>query len=105
MHIWQAYAVRRSGMQIRETTNCNAFLDLNRVQADAALGDSPLWFGEWGLPTQFNATDDFLFMWADAQKLAYSQGAGWIVSLSFFMHPFVGLSPRGCVFRAHQTCC
>lgn len=57
------------------------FLDLNRVQADAALGDSPLWFGEWGLPTQFNATDDFLFMWADAQKLAYSQGAGWIVSV------------------------
>lgn len=54
--------------------------DLNRVQADAALGDTPLWFGEWGLPTQFNATDEFLYMWADAQKLAYSQGAGWIVS-------------------------
>lgn len=54
--------------------------DLNRVQADAALGNSPLWFGEWGLPTQFNATDDFLLQWADAQKLAYSQGAGWIVS-------------------------
>ncbi|KAJ7708852.1 glycoside hydrolase family 5 protein [Mycena rosella] len=56
------------------TSICN----LNRVQADAALGNSPLWFGEWGLPTQFNATDDFLFKWADAQKLAYSQGAGWI---------------------------
>lgn len=53
--------------------------DLNRVQADAAVGDSPLWFGEWGLPTQFDATDDFLVNWADAQKLAYSQGAGWIV--------------------------
>ncbi|KAJ3761774.1 glycoside hydrolase family 5 protein [Lentinula raphanica] len=52
--------------------------NLNRVQADAALGDSPLWFGEWGLPTQFNATDAFLQQWADAQKLAYSQGAGWI---------------------------
>ncbi|KAJ3743758.1 glycoside hydrolase family 5 protein [Lentinula detonsa] len=52
--------------------------NLNRVQADAALGDSPLWFGEWGLPTQFNATDAFLQQWADAQKLAYSKGAGWI---------------------------
>ncbi|KAJ6474668.1 glycoside hydrolase family 5 protein [Mycena vitilis] len=56
------------------TSVCN----LNRVQADAALGNSPLWFGEWGLPTQFNATDAFLNQWADAQKLAYSKGAGWI---------------------------
>ncbi|KIK57090.1 glycoside hydrolase family 5 protein, partial [Collybiopsis luxurians FD-317 M1] len=55
-------------------STCN----LNRVQADAALGNSPLWFGEWGLPTQFDATDQFLKGWADAQKLAYSQGAGWI---------------------------
>ena len=62
-------------------------IDLQRVQADAALGDSPLWFGEWGLPTQFNATDDFLFKWADAQKLAYSKGAGWIVRIcvSYFV--------------------
>ncbi|EJF64330.1 glycoside hydrolase [Dichomitus squalens LYAD-421 SS1] len=52
--------------------------NLQRVQADAALGDSPLWFGEWGLPTQFNATDEFLYEWADAQKLMYSQGKGWI---------------------------
>ncbi|KIK57089.1 glycoside hydrolase family 5 protein [Collybiopsis luxurians FD-317 M1] len=56
------------------TSICN----LNRVQADAALGNSPLWFGEWGLPTQFDATDAFLQGWADAQKLAYSKGAGWI---------------------------
>jgi hypothetical protein len=35
---------------------------------------------EWGLPTQFKATDQFLNQWADAQKLAYSKGAGWIVS-------------------------
>lgn len=54
--------------------------DLNRVQADAALGNSPLFFGEWGLPTQFAATDEFLVKWADAQKLAYSQSRGWIVS-------------------------
>ncbi|KAG2362916.1 glycoside hydrolase family 5 protein [Suillus spraguei] len=52
--------------------------NLSRIQTDAALGNSPLWFGEWGLPTQFNATDEFLYKWADAQKLAYSKGAGWI---------------------------
>ncbi|TFK48455.1 glycoside hydrolase family 5 protein [Heliocybe sulcata] len=52
--------------------------NLQRVQADAALGDTPLWFGEWGLPTQFDATDEFLYMWADAQKMAYTEGAGWI---------------------------
>lgn len=56
-------------------------LDLQRIQNDAALGDSPLWFGEWGLPTQFNATDEFLYKWADAQKWSYSKGAGWIVSM------------------------
>ena len=53
---------------------------MQRVQDDAALGNSPLWFGEWGLPTQFNASDAFLYKWADAQKLAYSKGKGWIVS-------------------------
>ncbi|KAG1747935.1 glycoside hydrolase family 5 protein [Suillus paluster] len=56
------------------TSICN----LTRIQSDAAVGNSPLWFGEWGLSTQFNATDDFLYQWADAQKLAYSKGAGWI---------------------------
>ncbi|TFK80755.1 glycoside hydrolase family 5 protein [Polyporus arcularius HHB13444] len=56
------------------TSICN----LQRVQNDAAVGDSPLWFGEWGLPTQFDASDAFLYKWADAQKLAYSQGRGWI---------------------------
>ena len=53
--------------------------DLPRIKDDAKLGNSPLWFGEWGLPTQFNATDEFLYKWADAQKFAYSQGAGWLV--------------------------
>lgn len=52
--------------------------NLARIQDDAAVGNSPLWFGEWGLPTQFNATDEFLYKWADAQKLVYSKGAGWI---------------------------
>ena len=56
--------------------------NLDRVERDAAVGDAPLWFGEWALPTQFSASDEFLFKWADAQKLAYSQSQGWIVSAS-----------------------
>jgi len=60
------------------TAYLESICNLNRVQADATLGDTPLWFGEWGLPTQFDATDEFLYTWADAQKLAYSQGQGWI---------------------------
>lgn len=36
---------------------------------------------EWGLSTQFNATDEFLVKWADAQKFSYGKGAGWIVSI------------------------
>lgn len=55
--------------------------DLSRVQNDAALGNTPLWFGEWSLATNFNATDAFLKDWADAQKLAYSESAGWIVRI------------------------
>ncbi|KAF9563619.1 glycoside hydrolase family 5 protein [Agrocybe pediades] len=61
-----------------ENAHMTSICNLNRVQADAALGNSPLWFGEWGLPTQFDASDEFLVKWADAQKLAYSKGAGWI---------------------------
>ncbi|KAF8159297.1 glycoside hydrolase family 5 protein [Crassisporium funariophilum] len=52
--------------------------NLDRIQNDAALGNSPLWFGEWGLPTQFTASDAFLIKWADAQKFSYSKGAGWV---------------------------
>jgi len=52
--------------------------NLDRIQKDAALGNSPLYFGEWGLSTQFAASDTFLDKWADAQKLAYSQDIGWI---------------------------
>ncbi|KAJ7813139.1 glycoside hydrolase family 5 protein [Mycena olivaceomarginata] len=62
------------------TSICN----LNRVQNDAVLGNSPFWFGEWGLPVQFNTTDDFLKQWTDAQKLAYGQGAGWIIIQKFW---------------------
>lgn len=57
-------------------------IDLRRVENDAAVGNSPLWFGEWALSTQFDASDDFLRDWADAQKLAYSKGQGWIVRRS-----------------------
>ena len=38
---------------------------------------------EWALSTQFNATDKFLKKWADAQKVSYSKGAGWLVSHYF----------------------
>ncbi|KAG5653998.1 hypothetical protein H0H81_008580 [Sphagnurus paluster] len=62
--------------------NENAYLtsicNLKRIETDAALRNSPLYFGEWALPTQFQASDAFLRKWADAQKRAYSRGAGWI---------------------------
>ncbi|CCM02655.1 uncharacterized protein FIBRA_04759 [Fibroporia radiculosa] len=74
-HLYYSYGgVAAANPEAYLESICN----LDRVQADAALGDTPLWFGEWGLPTQFNATDEFLYEWADAQKLAYSKGAGWI---------------------------
>ncbi|KAG1874410.1 glycoside hydrolase family 5 protein [Suillus subluteus] len=43
--------------------------NLPEIQADAALGNSPL----CSMPQT-----EFLYQWADAQKLAYSKGAGWI---------------------------
>ncbi|THG99802.1 hypothetical protein EW026_g2630 [Hermanssonia centrifuga] len=61
-----------------EDAYLSSICNLQRVQQDASQGDSPLWFGEWALSTQFSASDDFLVKWADAQKLAYSQGQGWI---------------------------
>lgn len=63
-------------------------IDLQHVEKDAAAGNSPMWCGEWALPTQFEATDDFLYQWADAQKLAYSKGAGWIVRGFIVPTPF-----------------
>ena len=54
--------------------------DLDRVENDKALGNSPLFFGEWSLATQWTPTDEFLMKWADAQKRAYSADAGWFVS-------------------------
>jgi hypothetical protein len=55
--------------------------DLQRVQNAVAVQNTPLWFGEWAISTDFNATDEFMKQWADAQKLMYSKSAGWIVSL------------------------
>ncbi|KAI0029966.1 glycoside hydrolase family 5 protein [Vararia minispora EC-137] len=56
------------------TSICN----LARAQADSAKSNWPLMFGEWALATNFDASDAFLRDWADAQKMAYSQSAGWI---------------------------
>ncbi|KIJ30723.1 glycoside hydrolase family 5 protein [Sphaerobolus stellatus SS14] len=56
------------------TSICN----LPRVQNDTSLGNIPMVFGEWSIATNFNATDQFLTQWADAQKLMYSQSSGWI---------------------------
>ncbi|EFI27326.1 hypothetical protein CC1G_14799 [Coprinopsis cinerea okayama7 len=52
--------------------------NLDRIEKAGALRNTPLWFGEWSLATQFGASDEFLHKWADAQKLAYSKSAGWI---------------------------
>lgn len=53
--------------------------NLNRLEVDQGLANVPMWFGEWSLATQFDASDAFLNKWADAQKLMYGEGAGWIV--------------------------
>ena len=53
--------------------------NLQRLQDDTALNNTPLWFGEWAISTGFNATDEFLYKWADAQKFAYGKDKGWIV--------------------------
>ncbi|KAK7026515.1 hypothetical protein VNI00_015595 [Paramarasmius palmivorus] len=62
--------------------NAEAYLthlcNLDRIQKDAALGNKPLWFGEWSLATNFNANESFIHDWADAQKLQYGKDAGWI---------------------------
>jgi hypothetical protein len=50
----------------------------NDTQQDVVDGNAPVWYGEFSLATEFNATDEFLCKWADAQKLIYSQNAGWL---------------------------
>jgi glucan endo-1,6-beta-glucosidase len=56
------------------TTVCN----LKRIENDKALGNSPLWFGEWSLATQFGGDDSFMRDWADVQKLKYGEDKGWL---------------------------
>ncbi|KAI0732475.1 hypothetical protein C8Q72DRAFT_900184 [Fomitopsis betulina] len=70
------------------------------MQADTEVGNLPLWFGKWGLLTQFNATDEFLYMWADAQKLAYSQGQGWIF-WNFHVEQSEAAGNLSCQWYAH----
>lgn len=65
-----------SGMHNLEIALC--FSEVNRTLL--ARNNILIRLIEWGLPTQFQATDSFLRQWADAQKLAYSKGKGWIVS-------------------------
>lgn len=56
------------------TSMCN----LNRLEHAGKIQNTPLWFGEWAISTNFDATDQFMKQWADAQKLMYSKSAGWI---------------------------
>ncbi|TDL26693.1 glycoside hydrolase family 5 protein [Rickenella mellea] len=91
-HLYYSFGgVAAANPQAYMQSICN----LNRVQSDAAYNNSPLIFGEWGLPTQFSATDSFLSMWADAQKLAYSQSGGWLFwNFKFEMSAAAGSYPR-----------
>jgi hypothetical protein len=59
--------------------------DRNDTQIDALTRNTPMWYGEWALSTNFNATDDFMCKWADAQKLKYSEGYGWLVCHSSYL--------------------
>ncbi|KAK0442663.1 glycoside hydrolase family 5 protein [Armillaria borealis] len=61
-----------------EQAHMDSICNLPFLEDDAAFGNSPVVFGEWSLITQFTPTDDFLYKWADAQKLAFTKGAGWI---------------------------
>jgi len=92
-HLYYAYGVslpvflgplwlRTKNMQGVAQADPDSYLssicNLKRVQNDQNAGNSPLWFGEWALATEFTTDDTFIKRWADAQKMAYSAGAGWI---------------------------
>lgn len=72
----------QGGPAADEDSYMYAICNMPIVRDDAARGESPLWFGEWSLLTNFGASEAFLYRWADAQKLAFSKGRGWIVRLS-----------------------
>jgi hypothetical protein len=58
--------------------------DLDRVAQATAIGNAPLWAVEWAISTNFDSAVQIRHDWADAQKMAYSQGAGWIVRVQSF---------------------
>jgi len=51
----------------------------HRYQANGAYGEptKQMFTGEFWLAAQFQGSDDFYRQFGDAQKLAYSKGAGW----------------------------
>lgn len=67
---------------------------MQRAETNAAKQNTPFWFGEWSISTNFNATDEFLKQWADAQKLMYSKSSGWIVSRPHTTELADDFSPR-----------
>ncbi|KAJ7713022.1 hypothetical protein B0H14DRAFT_3017334 [Mycena olivaceomarginata] len=67
---------------LNPTAYLTSICNLPPVQNDKVLDTRVTVLFEWGLPVQFETTDDFLRDWADARKLAYSQCAGWIIEES-----------------------
>ncbi|KAF8671708.1 Cellulase (glycosyl hydrolase family 5) [Rhizoctonia solani] len=67
-------------------TICNT----DRVKNAYADNNNPLVFGEWSLATNFDASEDFIRDWADAQRYIYAgQADGWI----FWSHKIEQGSP------------
>ncbi|KAL0959213.1 hypothetical protein HGRIS_014492 [Hohenbuehelia grisea] len=61
-----------------EEAHLTHICNLNRVEDDERRGNSPLFFGEWWIAPQFDASDEFLRKFADAQKYAFNKSKGWI---------------------------
>ncbi|KAB5589175.1 Glucan endo-1,6-beta-glucosidase B [Ceratobasidium theobromae] len=56
-------------------TICN----IDRVKTATTDNNRPLVFGEWSLATNFDASEQFMHDWADAQRYIYAgQAEGWI---------------------------
>jgi len=60
-----------------EQAYLKSICNLGRLATDQDKDNTPLFFGEWSLSTEFNASDAFLQSWADAQKFAYGKAEGW----------------------------
>ena len=60
-----------------EDAYLKSMCNLGRLATDKAKKNTPLFFGEWSLSTQFDASDQFLQKWADAQKYTYGKAGGW----------------------------